>query len=101
MSKEGIQKDADNTDQPGDYEWAASFRRAVIHNAPFNGEIGIVTLPIKVLFEWSDKIVADFDEDTGAVLEYTSGFIMKIAPEEVVYKGQDIIHHSSVMIEKK
>ena len=100
--EKGLNKDTDNSQQPnGDYKFAENVRRAVIHNTPFNGEIGIVTLPVKVLFEWSDKIIVDNDSETGEVLKYTTGYIMKIMPETIAYNKQDIIHFSSAVPDNK
>jgi len=42
-----------------------------------------------VVFEWSDKIVADYDSETDTILEYTSGYVMKVLPEQsFVYKDE-------------
>lgn len=58
---------------------------------PVAGEIGIVNLPVKVLFVWSDKIVEDVDENNNPV-SYTSGYVMKVAnDQEFVYNGEDKI----------
>jgi hypothetical protein len=48
-----------------------------------------VNLPVQVVFEWSDKIVADYDSETDTILEYTSGYVMKVLPEQsFVYKDE-------------
>lgn len=55
-----------------------------------DGDIRVVNLPVKVLFEWSDQIVADYDKETDTVLEYTSGYLMKVLPEQsFVYCGEE------------
>lgn len=54
-----------------------------------DGDIRIVNLPVKVIFEWSDEIVSDYDKETGHI-DYTSGYIMKVLPEQgFVYENQD------------
>jgi hypothetical protein len=45
-----------------------------------DGDIRIVSLPVKVIIKWSDQIVADYDSETKEVLEYTEGFIMEVLP---------------------
>jgi len=55
-----------------------------------DADIRIVNLPVKVIFEWSDKIVADYDSETDTTLEYTSGYVMKVLPEQsFVYKDEE------------
>lgn len=55
---------------------------------PVNGEIAIVNLQVEVVFRHSDKIVSDYDEESGYI-EYTSGMIMDILPNQsFVYKGE-------------
>lgn len=54
---------------------------------PRHNELRIVSLPVKVLFEWSDTIVVDYDPETGES-EYTSGYIMKVLP------GQTFVYHN-------
>lgn len=66
-----------------------------------DGDIRIVTLPVQCLFEWSDKIVIDYDEETGHT-EYRSGFVMKVLPNQsFVYKeeGEDSVFVSQTMRE--
>ena len=59
------------------------------HNVVCSGDIRIVNLPVQVPFEWSDKIVADYDSETDTVLEYTSGYVMKVMPnQQFVNKGR-------------
>jgi len=54
-----------------------------------DGDLRIVNLPVQVVFEWSDKIVADYDSETDTILEYTSGYVMKVLPEQsFVYKDE-------------
>lgn len=57
---------------------------------PVEGEIAIVNLPVKVYFEWSDKIVEDVDEFNNPV-EFREGFIMKVIPQSFAYKGESRI----------
>lgn len=55
-----------------------------------DGDLRIVALPVKVLFEWSDRIIADYDPETDTVLEYTSGYVMNVLPEQsFVYKDEE------------
>jgi hypothetical protein len=55
-----------------------------------HGDLRVVSLPVEVVFQWSDKIVADFDSETNTVLEYTSGYIMKVLPnQEFLFRGED------------
>lgn len=66
-----------------------------------SGDIRIVNLPVKVLFEWSDKIVADYDSETDTVLEYTSGYVMKVMPnQQFVYRGEETTFIAQAMIER-
>lgn len=48
---------------------------------PVNGEVAIVDIPVKVLFQWSDKIIIDHDEETGEI-EYGEGFVMTVLPDQ-------------------
>lgn len=59
------------------------------------GQVRIVHLPVKVLFEWSDKIVDSEDEETGEVI-YASGYVMKLLPgQEFVYNNQESVFLAS------
>ena len=59
-----------------------------IDGPPVEGEIAIVELPVKVIFEWSDKIVADVDEFDNPV-EFKSGYIMRIiGNQSFVYNNE-------------
>jgi hypothetical protein len=63
-------------------------------------DLRIVNLPVKVIFEWSDKIVADYDSETDTILEYTSGYVMKVLPEQsFVYKDEESIFIASTFKE--
>ena len=65
---------------------------------PTVGDVRIVELPVKVLFEWSDKIVVDVDENNIPV-EFTSGLVMRLLPEQgFVYKGEKTIHLAQAQI---
>lgn len=46
------------------------------------GDLRRVYLPVEVLIEWSDKIIADYDIETDTILEYTSGFVMRVLPNQ-------------------
>ncbi len=66
-----------------------------------DGDLRIVNLPVKVFFEWSDKIVADYDSETDTVLEYTSGYVMKVLPKQsFVYKDEESTLIASSIKEK-
>jgi hypothetical protein len=59
---------------------------------PAIGDVSIVNLDVKVLFEWSDNIVTDQDED-GNPLETISGYVMKVLPDQgFIYSGQEFVH---------
>lgn len=59
------------------------------NNKVQDGDLRIVNLPVKVVFEWSDKIVDDYDSETDTILEYKSGYIMKVLPDQkFVFKGE-------------
>jgi hypothetical protein len=67
-----------------EFKWA--FEEFKEPSEPVVGEIATVNLPVDVLFEWSDKIVAEVDENNEPV-EYRSGYIMKvILPQTFVYE---------------
>lgn len=67
-----------------------------------DGDVRIVNLPVKVVFEWSDKIIADYDQETDTVLEYTSGYVMKVlADQSFVYKDEESIFIASSFSEKR
>lgn len=63
-----------------DFEWHEP-RGLIKDIKPITGEIAIVNIPVQVLFEWSDKIVADVDENDNPV-EYKEGYIMKVLPNQ-------------------
>ena len=66
-----------------------------------HGDIRIVNLPVQAVFVWSDKIIADFDSETGEVLEYTSGFVMEVlACQKFLYKGEDTTFLHQTILEK-
>jgi len=57
-----------------------------------NGDIRIVSLPVKVRVKWSEQIVADYDSETKEVLEYTEGFIMEVLPgQRFVYDEEPTV----------
>lgn len=54
-----------------------------------DGDIRLVNLPVQVGFEWSDKIVSDWDEN-GDPLDYTSGYIMRVLPDQsFIYNSEE------------
>lgn len=62
-----------------------------------DGDIRLVNLPVKVVCQWSDKIVDDVD-DEGNILSYKSGIIMKpLYYEDHVYSNQETIHLGSIV----
>ncbi len=63
-----------------------------------DGDLRRLTLEVDCIFHWSDKIVADADED-GNVLEYTSGYIMTVVTDKIVYKDQPSIFLAQVFRE--
>ena len=65
-------------------------------------DLRIVNLPVKVIFEWSDKIIADYDPETDTVIEYTSGYIMRVLPEQsFVYRDEESVFIASTFRESK
>lgn len=74
-------------------------QKTINHDTISNGDIRVVSVPVKVLFEWSDKIVSDYDSETDTVIEYKSGFIMKIIPgQEFVFNDEPTIFMASALI---
>ena len=70
-------------------------------NVVGSGDIRIVNLPVQVVFEWSDKIVADYDSETDTVLEYTSGYVMKVLPkQQFIYKDESTTFIAQTLIER-
>lgn len=71
-----------------DFKWFEENR--TLSTEPVVNDIGIVTLPVKVLFEWSDKIVVDVDEYDNPV-EHRSGYVMQVMPNQyAVFNGQPV-----------
>ncbi len=69
-----------------EFKWAEM--KAPMQGGPITGEIAIVNLPVKVLFEWSDKIVEDVDEENNPV-SYKSGYLMRVIPDQTfVYENE-------------
>lgn len=57
-----------------------------------SGDIRIVNLPVQVIFEWSDRIISEYDSETDAVLEYTSGYVMEVLSNQYfTYKGEETV----------
>ncbi|MBN2776822.1 MAG: hypothetical protein JXR36_04225 [Bacteroidales bacterium] len=50
------------------------------HDVVSSGDLRIVNLPVEVIFEWSDKIIVNYDSETDTVLDYTSGYVMRVLP---------------------
>ena len=73
--------------------WKA-FKAKPVPIAP--NDIRRLELMVDVVFEWSDEIIAEYDYDTNTVLEYTSGYIMKVlSGQSSVYQGQDTSYIAS------
>jgi hypothetical protein len=71
------------------------------HNVVRSGDLRIVDLPVQCLFEWSDKIVADYDEESGYI-EYTSGYVMTVMPnQKFVYKDHKTTFVAQAMLNTK
>lgn len=86
-------------EQENDFKWEVPQLQQ--RNIVGNGDIRIVNLPVQVVFEWSDKIVADYDSETDTVLEYMSGYVMKVLPnQQFVYKGEPTTFIAQVLIER-
>lgn len=69
-----------------EYNWEQPKRR--VEPEVCHGDVRIVTIPVKALFVWSDKIVTDWDED-GRALDFTSGYIIKVLNDQTaIYKDQ-------------
>ena len=68
------------------FKWTLPEKKEIPVN---DGDLRIVNLPVEVLFEWSDKIIADYDSETDIILEYKSGYVMKILPKQYsVYNNE-------------
>lgn len=67
-----------------------------------NGDMREVTLPVKVICEWSDEIIAEYDYENDVVLEYTSGYVMKVLPDQsfVYTEGMTTRYLASCFMEK-
>lgn len=77
----------EKAEAPGEYQW-----NVMAEPLPgvSEGDVRVVVLPVKVLFGWSDNIVADEDEETGEVLETFSGYVMEVLPDQkFLYEGED------------
>lgn len=61
------------------------------HTPISEGDLRIVEIPVKVLFEWSDKIVVDHDYPESDWVEYGSGWVMKVLEQSVVYNNQEAL----------
>jgi hypothetical protein len=73
---------------------------------PIAGELALVTLPVQVVMEWSDKILVDedYDDDGNPIpgsQQYRSGFVMNVLPnQKVVFKDQKRVIIGQTMPEK-
>lgn len=69
--------------------------------APFAryGDVVIAEVPVLALMVWSDKIVEDIDEDGNK--EFTSGWVMEIQNQKVVYKNHNYTHICNAMPEEE
>tara|TARA_R110000772_G_scaffold268686_3_gene397512 strand:+ start:2163 stop:2519 length:357 start_codon:yes stop_codon:yes gene_type:complete len=67
-----------------------------------DNDLGIVSLPVKVVFEWSDEIVAEYDFEKEEVVEFTSGYIMKVIDNQsFVYNNEETTFVGSLFKNKK
>jgi len=55
-----------------------------------DGDIRLVTIDARVVFEETDKIVADVDENDEPV-EFKDGFLMHILDKTYVYRGEETV----------
>jgi len=82
------------------YDWAVppNNDRAIIAE----GDVRCITLPVKARFTWADKIIVDYDTETGKVLEYRSGWVMDILPEQLVYYNEptEFLYQTTIEDEK-
>lgn len=68
---------------------------------PVVGEMAIVNnINVTVVFKWSDKIVADVD-DEGNPVEYTSGFVMEILPQTIIWNKEPFYTIAQTQKEKQ
>jgi hypothetical protein len=58
-------------------------------------DLRVVNLPVRVIFKWSDKIVDDYDCDSGAV-EYRSGYVMEVLGNQSFVYNEEL--HTSTFI---
>ena len=81
-------------DTPKKFKWDL---KPITQPVISNMDLRIVSLPVKAVFEHSDKIIADYDHETDTVLEYTSGYVMKVVPnQEFVYRGEESLFLAQV-----
>lgn len=62
-----------------------------LHPRPIaHGDVRIVMLPVQVIFEKTDRVIADYDYDTEEVLEYKDGYVMTVCDgQSFLYQGQE------------
>lgn len=66
-----------------------------------DGDLRIVNLPVKCIFQWSDKIIADYDSETDTILEYKSGYIMQVIhDQEFIFNDEKTIFISGAFFKK-
>lgn len=64
------------------------------------GDIRVVNLPVKVVFDWSDEIIAEYDYETDTVVKYKSGWVMKVLSDQgFVYKDEPTTYLAQATIE--
>ena len=64
----------------------------------YDGDLGVANLPVKVIFQWSDKIVDEYDAETKTT-KYKSGYIMKVLPDQsFVYQNQEYILIGNLLV---
>jgi len=74
---------------------------------PIPNEMSIVNIPVNVVMEWSDRIIADADYDgdgniIDSSIKYKSGFVMVVLPNQrIVYQNEPRVILGQVFLEKK
>lgn len=64
-----------------------------------HGDLRLVDANVEGIFEWSDKIIDEYSEETGEVILYKSGFIIHIQSQQIIYEGQESIFLANVNID--
>ena len=70
------------------------------NNEPVNGDVRVVNLPVEVLFEFSDKIIDEYDYETKKIISYKSGFIMHVLDnQKFIYNNDHTVLVGNVKFE--